>query len=73
MRSRFGAVMVALAVGAPIPALAAARHHKPAPSYDTCEALSLERGAAPGEGNSGNPDGQHNAFIRQCLQGKIPR
>jgi hypothetical protein len=41
--------------------------------FDTCLALSVERGAAPGQGNSSNPGAQHNAFMRQCLEGKIPR
>jgi len=71
MRSTFSTIAVALAVGTAIPALAAVRH-RPAPGYDTCEVLSVERGAAPGQGNSGNPEGQHKAFIRQCLQGEIP-
>ena len=72
MRSTFGTVVVVLVVGAAIPALAAVRQNNPAPSYNSCEALSLERGAGPGHGNSGNPEGQHTAFMRQCLQGKIP-
>lgn len=72
MRSTFSTMALALAVGTAIPALAAARHHSAAPSYDTCEALSVERGAAPGQGSSRNPEDQHNAFIRQCLEGKIP-
>jgi len=72
MRSTFSTVAVALVIGTASPALAALRHQNSVPSYDTCEALSVERGAAPGQGNSGNPEGLHKAFIRQCLQGKIP-
>ena len=72
MRYIFSTAALALVVGTAIPALAAVRHHNLAPSYATCEALSIERGAAPGQGNSGNPEGQHNAFIQQCLQGEIP-
>ncbi len=75
MRSTFLAVAVALSVGVATPALAAPKHlnpKNPTPSYDTCEALSVERGVPPGEGNASNPDAQHNAFIRACLEGKIP-
>jgi hypothetical protein len=42
------------------------------PSYDSCGALSVERGAAPGQGNSSNPDALYKAFMRQCLAGQIP-
>jgi hypothetical protein len=61
------------------PTFASARQHEPTanqnqqtPSYDTCGALSVERGAALGQGNSSNPDAQHKAFMRQCLSGQIP-
>jgi hypothetical protein len=70
---------LALARHHPTPAFASARQNQPAatqnlptPSYDTCGALSIERGVPPGEGNSGNPEAQHKAFIRQCLAGEIP-
>ena len=49
-----------------------ASQNRPTPSYDRCEALSVERGAPPGEGNSGNPESHHKAFMRQCLAGEIP-
>jgi hypothetical protein len=51
MRSTFSTVAVALVVGTATPALAAVRHHNPGPSYDTCEALSVEKGrsARPGQ------------------------
>ena len=73
MRSTFLAIAAALVVGVATPALAAVTHYNPTPSYNTCEALSVERGAAPGQGSGNNPDAQHNAFMRQCLQGEIPR
>jgi hypothetical protein len=75
MRSTFLAIAVALLVGVATPALAAVKNLHPKylePSYDTCAALSVERGAAPGQGSSSNADAQHNAFIRQCRTGKIP-
>jgi hypothetical protein len=57
------------------PALSAVKHHAstPTPSFDTCEALSVERGVSPLQGgNSANPYAQYDAFVRACLQGKIP-
>jgi len=45
----------------------------PAPSFDTCLALSFERGPSPGQGgHSTNPYAHYNAFMRDCLEGKIP-
>ena len=45
----------------------------PAPSFDTCQALSYERGASPGQGgHSTNPYAHYNTFMRECLEGKIP-
>jgi hypothetical protein len=35
-------------------------------SYERCEALSEQRGAGPDSGNR-----NHNAFIRQCMAGRI--
>jgi hypothetical protein len=49
-----------------------ASNNQPKPSYDSCEALSVERGAAPGRGNSANPDALYRAFMQQCLAGQIP-
>jgi len=49
-----------------------ASQNQATPSYDTCEALSTERGAAPGQGNSSNPEAHHKAFMRQCLAVEIP-
>jgi len=70
MRSAFLANAVTTSiVAATTPTFAVARHHHPTPSFDTCEALSVERGAAPGQGSGVNPDTQHNAFMRQCLAG----
>jgi hypothetical protein len=71
MRSTFLAVAVALSVGAATPALAAPKHlnlKNPTPSYDTCEALAVERGVPPGEGNASNPDAQHNASSAHVLR-----
>ena len=51
-------------------ALAATK--SPAPSFDACHALSIQRGASPGQGNPGNPYIHYKTFIRQCLEGKIP-
>jgi hypothetical protein len=42
------------------------------PSYMDCEALAVRRGVPPGQGSTRNPDDQHNAFVRECLAGKIP-
>ena len=75
MRSTFLVIAAALSVGAAAPTLAAPKHlnpKNPTPSYDTCEALAVERGVPPGEGHANNPDAHHDAFIRACLNGKIP-
>jgi hypothetical protein len=72
MRAIFLAMAATMVVAATTPTIAAARHHQATPSFDTCEALSVERGAAPGQGGSPNPDAQHNAFMQQCLAGEIP-
>jgi hypothetical protein len=45
----------------------------PAPSFDTCLALSYERGPSPTQGGHGsNPYAHYNTFMRECLGGKIP-
>ena len=45
----------------------------PAPSFDTCLALSYERGPSPTQGgHATNPYAHYNAFMRECLGGKIP-
>jgi hypothetical protein len=63
------AVLATLATaGITVPAFAQTRA---TPSRDTCYSLSIERGAAPGRG-AGNAETQHNAFVDQCLAGKIP-
>jgi len=38
-------------------------------TYDECEALSIQRGNPP----EGPGFRQHEAFMRQCLAGKVPR
>ena len=74
MRPTYIAIATTLVVGiATQPALAAVRHNNPTPSYNTCEALAVERGAVPGQGSGSNPYTQHNAFMRRCLAGEIPR
>jgi len=85
MRATFLAIATVTVVAATAPTSAAKRHHHPAPtfgsvrqdqptpSFDTCEALSVERGAASQQGgNSSNPYAQYNAFMRACREGKIP-
>jgi hypothetical protein len=77
MKSNLKAILPAIGVIALLvsPALSAVKHHAstPAPSFDTCEALSVERGVSPLQGgNSANPYAQFSAFMRECLQGKIP-
>jgi hypothetical protein len=74
MRSTFVAVAAALLVAAATPALAAGKHHARAfgkneyaraatPSYDACEALSLQRGEPPGQGSARNPDDHHSWIV----------
>jgi hypothetical protein len=72
MRAIFVAMAATMVVAATTPALAVARDHRPTPNFDTCEALSVERGAGPGQGSALSPDAQHNAFMHQCLAGEIP-
>jgi len=77
MKSNSKAILPAIGFAALLvsPALSAAKHHAstPTPSFDTCEALSVERGAGPQQGgNTSNPYIQYNAFMRACLEGKIP-
>jgi hypothetical protein len=77
MKSNLKAILPAIGVVALLasPALSAVKHHSsiPTPSFDTCEALSVERGAGPQQGgNTVNPYIQYNAFMRACLEGKIP-
>jgi hypothetical protein len=74
MRSTFLAITIALLVGEP--ALAAVKHPRPKsspPSFETCEALSVDRAVSVLQGgNSSNPYAQYNAFMKQCLAGQIP-
>jgi hypothetical protein len=35
--------------------------------------MSVQRGAIAGQGSGSNPYTQHNAFMKQCLEGKIPQ
>jgi hypothetical protein len=78
MKSNLKVILPAIGVAALLvsPALAAVKHlprTSQAPSFETCQALSYERGASPGQGgNASNPYAQYNAFMRECLAGKIP-
>jgi hypothetical protein len=76
MKSNLKVIPTAIGIVALLvsPALSAVKHHAstPTPSFDTCEALSVERGVSPLQGgNSANPYAQYDAFVRACLQGKI--
>jgi hypothetical protein len=77
MKSNLKAIVPAIGVVALLvsPALSAVKHpvSTPTPSFDTCGALSVERGVSPLQGgNSSNPYAQYDAFMRACLEGKIP-
>jgi len=85
MRATCVAIAAITVVAATTPTFAAKRYHhqiptfgsvsqnQPTPSFDSCEALSVERGSSPTQGgNSSNPYAQYNAFMKQCLEGKIP-
>src|ERR1700732_292665 len=63
------AALTALAVvGAVVPAAA---KDKQTPGFDTCYALSVERGSGPDKGGGTKEHSQHNAFMEQCMAGKI--
>ena len=76
MRSTSFAVAVALLAGAVAPTLAAPKHSGPkvakAPSYEDCEALAVDRALPPNQGPSATQDAPFNAFMKDCLAGKIP-
>jgi hypothetical protein len=77
MKSNLKAILPAIGVAALLvsPTFAAAKRQvsTPTPDFNTCEALSVERGASPHQGgNSSNPYVQYNAFMKQCLAGQIP-
>jgi hypothetical protein len=55
-------------VGAAIPA--AARDTQ-TPGFDTCFALSVARGSGPNKGGGTKEHSQHDAFMEQCMAGKI--
>ena len=76
MRSIVLAMAAMLIAGVATSALAQTRQNlrnSAKPSYDTCESLSLQRGAGPGRGGGTNADAQHAVFMKQCLDGKIPQ
>jgi hypothetical protein len=64
------AILAALATpGVAIPAFA--RDNQP-PTWDACYALALERGSGPNKGGGDKVLSQYNAFMDQCMGGKIP-
>jgi hypothetical protein len=64
------AILTALATsGVTVPAFA---KDNQAPGFDTCFALSVERGSGPNKGGGTKEDSQNKAFIAQCMAGKIP-
>ncbi|HMA72271.1 MAG TPA: hypothetical protein VKP67_12395 [Xanthobacteraceae bacterium] len=74
MRSTFPAIVAVLMVGVATAALAQeTRQTTQKPSYQTCEALALQRGAGHSQGSSRNPEDTHAAFMRQCQAGEIPQ
>jgi hypothetical protein len=65
------AVLAALASpGIAVPAFA--KDNGPAPGWDACFALAVERGSGPHHGGGSKEMSQHKAFMNQCLEGKIP-
>jgi hypothetical protein len=73
---RLTPIAIAVALLVATPAFAAVKHPRsksPPPNFDTCEALSVERGVSVLQGgNSRNPYVQYNSFMKQCLAGQIP-
>jgi hypothetical protein len=73
MRSTFLVVSATLLVSGVAPALAAPKNNTAAkPTFETCEALAVERALYPNQGPSTTQDSPFNSFIRACLAGKIP-
>ena len=63
-------LLAALATsGIAIPAFAQTNQN---PTWDTCYNLAVERGAGPAKGGSDKVYSQNNAFMEQCMAGKIP-
>jgi hypothetical protein len=71
MRSTFLAIAVSLLAGVAAPALAATKQ-APAPTWESCEALAVERAQVPSQMTATAMDGQFNSFMKTCLAGKIP-
>jgi hypothetical protein len=64
------AILTALATsGVATPAFARDNH---APTWDTCFTLAVERGSGPNKGGGDKVLSQYNAFMNQCMAGKIP-
>jgi hypothetical protein len=42
------------------------------PEFDACFTLAVERGSGPNKGGGTKEHSQHNAFMEQCMTGKIP-
>jgi len=77
MKSNSKVILPAIGIAMSLvsPALAAPKHQASTstPSFEACESLAVERGAGPQQGgNTTNPYIQYNAFMRDCLAGKIP-
>ena|SRR5215471_177974 len=63
-------LLAALATsGIAIPAFAQTNQNA---TWDTCYNLAVERGAGPAKGGSDKVYSQNNAFMAQCMAGKIP-
>jgi hypothetical protein len=65
-----GVILTALATfGVASPAFA---KDNQTPTWDACYALAVERGSGPNKGGGDKVLSQYNAFMDQCLAGKIP-
>jgi hypothetical protein len=62
-------VLAALVTAA---ATAPAAAKDPAPSYEACYSLAIDRGAGPNKGGGTKEHSQHNSFMDQCMTGKLP-
>lgn len=64
------AILAVLAIsGVAVPA--SARDGQTA-GFDTCFALSVERGSGPNKGGTTKEEAQHRGFMADCMAGKIP-
>jgi hypothetical protein len=64
------AVLAAVAITSiAVPAFA---QTKASAGWDTCYSAALERGSGPNRGGGTKEHSQHNAFMDQCMAGKVP-